>query len=768
MSYTPTQLRILSYNVQKSYPVMAALLRDPRVLQYDIIAIQEPWLNSFDTRQTHNPTQGHFAVYVPQSASRALVCLFIKNSIDKSQIRVTGSGATLVTLQLQTKTAGRDTKVCIHNVYNPHSSSEGMRGLGRITEGQFEGISKASVLPALDQALQAELIAQHIAVGDFNLHHEMWYGQDITDVPTNWGSGRRHEPALLITTMERHGMSLCLPPGTITRRGEFQKRHTILDLVWASEGLANRLISCNIDSDLDYNSDHLPVSTSIDLRLNRAQVAERRLFQKIDSEQFARVLSNHLPRISRLQTKEDLDNTVAQLTDALQAAINASVPTARIGPRSIPGFTEECRESIKEVKRARRRLDTWGGEENHRELADAVRHRKACIASANTALHREKVAQTQDNKGLWNLARWLKQREAPSAAFTPDIRQKDGELAQDLNSKCTALQEVFFPEPPEADLADINRYPYPETDDWKPITQHEIREALHLLPADKAPGPDEIPNRILKLACYLMLPLLAVVFNTSLRLQYCPKAFKHSVVVALRKPGKDDYSAPKSYRPIALMNTLGKVLDTVLARRIQFWAESRKLFPETHIGGRKALSCEHGIHLLLEKVTAAWRKKRVASLLLLDVSGAFDNVSHERLLHNLRKRGIHPQLVGWMQSYLQGRTSNIRLAEGTGPRFEIHTGIPQGSPLSPILYLFYNADLLEIGDPESLITGYIDDTSILVEGKNTEETCARLQELHAKAEIWAKKHASVFAPQKYELIHFVHPSDLGKITDTRP
>ena len=119
-------------------------------------------------------------------------------------------------------------------------------------------------------------------------------------------------------------------------------------------------------------------------------------------------------------------------------------------------------------------------------------------------------------------------------------------------------------------------------------------------------------------------------------------------------------------------------------------------------------------------------KRKVASLLLLDVSGAFDNVSHERLLYNLRKRGLHPQLVGWLGSYLRGRSTRIKLNEGIEPVLQVLTGIPQGSPLSPILYLFYNADLLEIGDEDSLITGYIDHTSILVVGDSTEETCAKL------------------------------------------
>jgi hypothetical protein len=116
----------------------------------------------------------------------------------------------------------------------------------------------------------------------------------------------------------------------------------------------------------------------------------------------------------------------------------------------------------------------------------------------------------------------------------------------------------------------------------------------------------------------------------------------------------------------------------------------------------------------MEKMFKAWRRKKVASLLMLDVSGAFDNVSHARLPHNLRKRGLPLQLAQWIQSYLSNWRSRIKLDEGIGPEFEVRTDIPQGSPLSPILYLFYNADLLEIRIGNALVTGYIDDVAIMM------------------------------------------------------
>ena len=109
-----------------------------------------------------------------------------------------------------------------------------------------------------------------------------------------------------------------------------------------------------------------------------------------------------------------------------------------------------------------------------------------------------------------------------------------------------------------------------------------------------------------------------------------------------------------------------------------------------------------------------------------------------------------------IESFLKVRTTTLRLGTDTSAPVGTSTGVPQGSPPSPILYLFYNADLLEIGSRPDLnmcTSGYIDDVAILVSSRTTEENCGRLKEVHAECEDWAKKHASVFAPSKYTLLH---------------
>ena len=153
---------------------------------------------------------------------------------------------------------------------------------------------------------------------------------------------------------------------------------------------------------------------------------------------------------------------------------------------------------------------------------------------------------------------------------------------------------------------------------------------------------------MLKAAREWLGPRLLTVFNAALRNGYHPYEWKRSITLALRKPKKGDYTDPKAYRPIALLNTLGKLLERVIASRISQLAETYGLLPDSQMGARPERSAETAIQMITEQVHAIWGRsgpQQVATLLSLDILGAFDHVLHERLLHNLRKRRISETLV---------------------------------------------------------------------------------------------------------------------------
>jgi len=195
----------------------------------------------------------------------------------------------------------------------------------------------------------------------------------------------------------------------------------------------------------------------------------------------------------------------------------------------------------------------------------------------------------------------------------------------------------------------------------------------------------------------------------------------------------------------------------VIAKRMLKEAEERKLLPESQMGGRPGRSTLSAMEFITEQVHTIWENtpKMVAYMLCLDMSGAFDNVSQQRLIHNLKMAGFPPTVTGFVQSFLQDRTTCFKLGEYKDhPRPQL-TGIPQGSTLSPILFLLFASTLLPtLEEGPTTALGVLDDSNILNFGKTTEENCQRLKPAHAKCLRWAAQHGAAFAPQKYYPIHF--------------
>ena len=110
------------------------------------------------------------------------------------------------------------------------------------------------------------------------------------------------------------------------------------------------------------------------------------------------------------------------------------------------------------------------------------------------------------------------------------------------------------------------------------------------------------------------------------------------MTVILRKPGKqpNEYQQAGGWRPIALLNTMGKVIESLLAQRLASFAEENGLLPDEQMGNRKGRSTETALRLLTDLVRTAWKHGGAATLLSLDILSAFSFVDYRRLLANLQ------------------------------------------------------------------------------------------------------------------------------------
>ena len=148
---------------------------------------------------------------------------------------------------------------------------------------------------------------------------------------------------------------------------------------------------------------------------------------------------------------------------------------------------------------------------------------------------------------------------------------------------------------------------------------------------------------------------LTSLLNACLDKGYHPTLWRQARIVMLKKPNKKDPTAPRSYQPITLEECFGKLLEKLVAKQLQYFANAKGLLPDNQFGGRERSSVTDAWASLVMDIQAAWKEKKIYSVLACDVQGFFDNVGHAHLHTNLAKMGIPLPLQAWVTSFVSNR-----------------------------------------------------------------------------------------------------------------
>ena len=154
-----------------------------------------------------------------------------------------------------------------------------------------------------------------------------------------------------------------------------------------------------------------------------------------------------------------------------------------------------------------------------------------------------------------------------------------------FHDKAAIFREALFLPPPDhlpqnhAGMS-ANRIP------WVLVTSKEVRQAIFSSVSIKAPGPDGISFLCIQHAYTAIPQHFNSLYKALLNIGYHPKYWRQAIGAILAKPNKPDYTVPKAYRPIALLNCLGKVAEKIIAASLNYLAEKHHLLDPEQMGGR--------------------------------------------------------------------------------------------------------------------------------------------------------------------------------------
>lgn len=235
-----------------------------------------------------------------------------------------------------------------------------------------------------------------------------------------------------------------------------------------------------------------------------------------------------------------------------------------------------------------------------------------------------------------------------------------------------------------------------------------------------------------------------------------PKLWKEATVCVIPKPKRADYSLAKNFRPISLLECLGKLLEKLVAKLIYSDMTKHSLVPTTQFGGRNSSSTLDAGLTLVHDIQSAHQAGLRTGLLLFDIQGFFDNVNHERLVTVFANLGFAPELVKWCRSFLVDRTVRLKFNGQTSDPFGFAVGTPQGSPVSPVLSIIYTSPLLHKSREwnKSSLGMYIDDGAIFACGRTWDEIEQAMRAGYSTCVEWLTRAGLNAEPDKTELIFF--------------
>ena len=227
---------------------------------------------------------------------------------------------------------------------------------------------------------------------------------------------------------------------------------------------------------------------------------------------------------------------------------------------------------------------------------------------------------------------------------------------------------------------------------------------------------------------------------------------KHALVTPIYKKG--DREDPCNYRPISKTPALSKIFEKVLRKQMNEYLEENQLLSETQFGFRARFSTTDALFHATETIRKNSDDGKNVAAAFLDLSKAFDSISHEIVLNKLKQYNFDLITISMIRSFLSERYQKVTLPNCHSDWIKLYQGVPQGTVLGPLLFNIYVNDMQNEVQNDCNLLQYADDTMVFKSDSNLHKAIASLVQIVKKLLFFFESHRLTINAGKTEFIIF--------------
>lgn len=473
-----------------------------------------------------------------------------------------------------------------------------------------------------------------------------------------------------------------------------------------------------------------------------------RCWDKLSDPCFAEVLTSELNKYNFDNSESSIDTLFSFLISAINNTINSLCPIKYFDPskkRGVfnPWMTSELKQLIRQKNRLYskfcRRPITFGAE--YRSIRNRV---NVLRESTKRNYYQSLLIKNQySSKKTWEVLNGIAGRNARTNSKFSQLNV-DGSILTSAADIANAFNKHFGEAPviiadslPPCDSLNFKEYltgHYPNLT-TRVMTATDVHDILKSLKRTGSGGFIDIPYIVISAAIEQIVAPLTSIFNRCLSEGYFPNILKISSVVPVFKKGSTDVA--NDFRPISILSTFSKIFEKFLHIEFSNHLNSHNAITASQFGFKHGVSTDIAIAKLLENVYKGLNQNLYGIGVFLDLQKAFDLVKHEILLEKLHHYGIRGSLLSLVRSFLFNRKQYVIINNSKSDILPIRIGTPQGSILSPLLFLIFINDIVNSSNILKFNL-FADDTCIYLNHSNIQDLFSTFNIELGKISLWIK------------------------------